>query len=174
MRISKKGFTLIELMGAIVVISIGVAAALRVMPSIISDTTVNVSRVTAAFLAQEGIEIIRNIKDTNWLQINNGEGQSWDHGFGGCGVASPCEVDYYCVTTDSPIPSYHDCFRNYGNYLKLDSNNFYNYTSGSNTKFKRKIIIQSEGQDIIVTVEVFWQDRGKNYNFLAKEKLYEW
>ena len=71
----KRGFTILELMAAIVVISIGVLGAYSVVQQIFSATFVSSTRLTATYLAQEGIENIRNIRDINWLQ-----GNDWDEG----------------------------------------------------------------------------------------------
>ena len=67
----KKGFTLLEVIVAILVVIVGVLAAYTVTQKIIFYTYRSSSRLTAAYLAQEGIEIVRNIRDTNWLQLND-------------------------------------------------------------------------------------------------------
>ena len=68
---SKKGagFTILELIMAIFVMTVGVLGAYAVVQQIIVYTLVSSSRLTAAYLAQEGIEIVRNIRDTNWLTV---------------------------------------------------------------------------------------------------------
>jgi len=62
------GFTILELMTAIVVISIGVLGAYSVVQQIFSYTSISSYRLTAAYLAQEQIEIVRNARDVNWLE----------------------------------------------------------------------------------------------------------
>lgn len=69
-----KGFTILELLAAILVISIGVISAYFVTQQMIFYTRSSSSRLTAAYLAKEGIEITRNTRDTNWL-----EGEDWDN-----------------------------------------------------------------------------------------------
>jgi len=71
----KKGFTILELMIAVVVISIGVLGAYSVVQQIFSITFISSTRLTSAYLAQEGIEKTRNTRDANWLQ-----GNDWDDG----------------------------------------------------------------------------------------------
>lgn len=70
-----RGFTILELLAAILVIAIGVLSAYTVTQQIIAYTFSSASRLTGAYLAKEGIEIIRNIRDTNWL-----EGAYWRDG----------------------------------------------------------------------------------------------
>ena len=66
-----KGFTLIELVISIFLLCfviIGVYNAFSIIVILTSDTS---DRLTATYLAQEGIEIVRNIRDTNWLNMDN-------------------------------------------------------------------------------------------------------
>ena len=64
-----KGFTILEAIAAIFVMTVGVLGAYAVVQQIIVYNSISSSRLTAAYLAQEGIEIVRNIRDTNWLTV---------------------------------------------------------------------------------------------------------
>lgn len=68
---NNKGFTLLELLISIVVISIGVLGTYSVVQQIFSLTFSSSYRLTAAYLAQEGVEVVRNIRDTNWIEEDN-------------------------------------------------------------------------------------------------------
>jgi len=71
---SKKcGFTVLEVLITILVITIGGLAAYAMVQQIVFNTFSSSYRITAVYLAKEGIENVRNIRDTNWLQGNN-----WD------------------------------------------------------------------------------------------------
>ena len=96
----KKGFTIIEVIVAISVITIGVLAAFSVVQKIISYTFVSSSRLTAAYLAKERIEVVRNKRDTNWL-----EGQDWTDGIGTTGWAAHAKLPYDTKVTATPITS---------------------------------------------------------------------
>lgn len=61
------GFTLIELLAAIAVFFIGILAAFSLSLNNLNTVKENYNRVVAADLAREGIEIVRNIRDSNWL-----------------------------------------------------------------------------------------------------------
>src|SRR4030043_1079800 len=159
---SKKnaGFTVLEVIIAIFVISIGVLAVVRVMPSIISGSSLNNDRLTAAYLAQEGIEIVRNIRDSNRIQ-----GDDDDDGFqANCKkINGGCEVDYFCVTVLNPNPGnpHAKCLQSCGSPqtltpLKIDPNKGFNYSTGSGTQFKRVVYIEKETDYINVTSVVFW------------------
>jgi len=66
---SLTGFTILELIVAIFVMTVGVLGAYAVVQQIIVYNSISSSRLTAAYLAQEGIELVRNIRDTNWLTV---------------------------------------------------------------------------------------------------------
>jgi len=61
------GFTMIELLIAIAVFMIGIMAAFSLSLHNLNTTKENANRVIAANLAREGIETVRNIRDSNWL-----------------------------------------------------------------------------------------------------------
>jgi len=167
---SNKGFTLLEVLVAIFIVSVGVGGVATIMPSLTAGSSLNQSRLTAAYLAQEGVEIVRNIRDTNWLEAHNSGGSTplWNEGFNPC--SSGCEVDYTSAANLSPsLPAYGS-----GRYLNIDSSGLYSYGAGTQTKFKRKITVQSAGDILTITVEVSWQEKGKSYNFSVQEKLYKW
>jgi len=165
---NNRGFTLIECLVAIFLITLGVGGAMSVVNQTTAFTQVASSRLVAAYLAQEGIEIVRNIRDTNSLKIHKGiTGIDWDTGLIDCDGG--CEADYndpaLIISADS--------------YLKIDGG-FFNYDSGQNTTFKRKIIIQLESEsyyevDILkVRVLVSWEERGRTHQVIAQENLYPW
>ena len=73
-----QGFTLLEGIIAITVISIGMTGALSLALSNLSSSEGNENRIIAANLAREGIELVRNQRDTNWLKIDLNQSVSWD------------------------------------------------------------------------------------------------
>ena len=61
---SKLGFTLVETLVAISIFSISIISLLSVLAKGIIDINYAESKVTASYLAEEGIEYIRNMRDT--------------------------------------------------------------------------------------------------------------
>ncbi len=70
MRSSHKqgGFTIIEIVVMAAIISIGVLATVGVAALATNTSSENGRRVEAANLAREGLELVRNIRDSNWQQ----------------------------------------------------------------------------------------------------------
>lgn len=66
--IKTKGFTLIEVMVAVFVLIVGVLGAFTVVQNITFSSQIASSKLTATYLAQEGIELVRNQRDSNWLE----------------------------------------------------------------------------------------------------------
>ena len=134
-----KGFTLIELIISIFILSVAIVAIFNVFSIITILTSDTSDRLTATYLVQEGMEIARNIRDTNWLRMDACPGgatpcASWVDGLGGLGFgcSSGCEAAY----TSTAMSAYAA-----GSYLYSDAKGFYTYGSGTKTKFERKIII---------------------------------
>jgi type IV pilus modification protein PilV len=73
-NIKTKGFTMLEVLVAIFVVTIGVLAVFNMVQNITVSFRANASQLTAAYLAQEGVELVRNERDNNWLQ-----GSAWDN-----------------------------------------------------------------------------------------------
>jgi type II secretory pathway pseudopilin PulG len=163
------GFTLIEVIVAIFLIIVGMVGVLITIQNIFPSIRIVSSQFTAAYLAQEGIEIVRNIRDTNWLNPSNPD---WNEGIFTCGGNfCNCYADYDDLsltyfTVGEPPP------------LNI-SGNFYNYQPGVPTPFVRKITVASTtdigGIPIIdVEVSVSWRVGGKNYQASTTEYLYNW
>jgi len=157
---NSKGFTLIEIMIAITVLTVGIMACYSAITEVVSLTYLNSFRFVASRLAQEGMELVSNTRDTNWLN-----GDDWKDGLTDC--ASGCEVDYNDTTFSFPYT---------GQYLKIDSNGFYNYGNGDDSRFKRKITITDINPDEIkVNVQITWSELGSSLGTLeAEEYLYNW
>jgi len=67
---NNRGFSLLEITIALAVLGTGVAGAIALINATISAGTGIRSQLTAAHLAQEGVEVIHNIRHTNWIEFN--------------------------------------------------------------------------------------------------------
>lgn len=160
----ERGFTLLEVLIAVSVLTIGAIGMFAVVAQNIAFSSVVSNRLVAAYLAQEGVEIVRNIRDTNFLQIRRGVGTNWRAGLDGC--SGGCEADYD-DTVLAPAASLR--------FLRK-SGVLYSYDVGNDMIFKRKITITPDGltTKMLVEVEVSWQERGASYKVLAATELYDW
>ncbi len=76
---SKKGETIIETLIALSVLAIGITMASTAILNSLRNMTNAKSRVIAINIAREGIEAMRNIRDTNWLRYSNQRRLCWNH-----------------------------------------------------------------------------------------------
>ncbi len=151
----KKGFTLLETIIAIAILVGSSLAVYGATARILANVNEQKTKFIAAYLAQEGIEVVRNMRDTNWIS----SAPDWNTGL---------DAGDYRVQYDST-----SLLANGDVALKLDSNHFYNYDTGTATQFKRKITL-SQPTDYIVKIiaEVSWP--GQTSPITVEEFLYNW
>lgn len=70
----KNGFTLLEVTLAVFLLSMSAFASFSLIQSTIVSTSLNKQKLTAYYMAQESLEVIRNIRDGNWLK-QRGDGE---------------------------------------------------------------------------------------------------
>lgn len=157
---NQKGFSLLEVIIALFMITVGLLAILGLANYYLKTTAATKNRLIASFLAQEGIEIVRYFRE-------NEGGWDWDSWYGSDlnGIYCPQFTDTTLSSARRPnIP------------LKIDNSNHYQYTSGANTPFSRTMTITklSSGKELKVSVEVKWQERGVQQSVIAEDRLWNW
>ena len=160
----EKGITLIEVIIATFILLVAIVGSYLVFTQIFMATFLASDRLVASYLGQEGIEVIRNIRDTNWIS-----GVALNEKVATC--SSGCQVDY---KTGTPEDAQADLTPYNETPLNIDTNGFYTYEPGTPTKFKRKITITYGTGKLDVLVKVLWDARGQSYSFQAEEILYNW
>lgn len=168
-----RGFTLLEVITAIFILTVGVGGAFSLIHQTLSVASLSELKLTGSYLAQEGMEIVRNIRDSNWLEQRTSPSTSWDNGLTGCQFPMCCEGDYDDTSLISLLSCNYDDLR----YINIDANDFYSYSTdipNTPTKFKRKILIEPEAGKIKVTVEVIWEERGRSHNVKVLGYLTNW
>lgn len=79
-KISKdvKAFTLTEVMIGMMILTVAIVSASNLLTGIIDSNKNNLTTLQAYYLSQEGLEIVRNIRDTNWLHNKDWLGNDKD------------------------------------------------------------------------------------------------
>ena len=165
-KVMVRGFTILEILISILVVTIGIVGIYYLVATVFIAATVNSDKFLASQLGQEGLELARNLRDQNWLQEND-----WNVGLIDCAdpsVGCEWEIDY----NDSALSAFQD------RYLKLDDEGFYNYDTGDDSGFKRKIIITEQPQFLNVRVEITWVGAKalstQENRYEVEENLYDW
>jgi len=155
----QRGFTLIETMVALVLITVAMGPVF-----ILATSSVNVAsriehNIIASNLAQEGIEVIRNIRDTNWTS-----GAVFDNNL---------PVGTWRVQWDTIGGGLMAVGSNPA--LKKDSG-LYNYPTGTDTVFRRTVTISKPNSgELVLISSVTWIERGNIDRTVSTEShLFDW
>lgn len=126
-----KAFSFVEVMISVFVAAVGLIAVISLMTGTLNNSIDSRNQVIAALLAQEGAELVRNIRDSNWESENpNG---SFDHMANG----NDRKIDNnYAYPGDIVSGAPYD--------LKINAAGFYAHSGITDTKFQRRIVIIDE------------------------------
>lgn len=169
-----RGFTLVETLVAIGILVLAVMGTFSAAQMGITTSTYSKNQVIAFYLAQDGVEFIRNLRDNNGLQ-----GQPWLTGISS-NSSDPCYFGNICIvdpTAISPNPTIIKCSGGNGScpFLKQDSNGIYGYVSGEDTIFKREIqLTRINDNEISILVSVIWKKGLVDRTFRIRENIFDW
>lgn len=151
------GFTLLETIVALTVIVSAIAGPVTLATRGIFNSKFAKNKLVAANLAQEGLEMVRKLRDDNVLAA-----QAWDLGIG--------IGDWQMDVLGSALTPFT------GTVLLRDSaSGLYNYSSGQNTLFTRRITITKPVADqTLVVSRVTWQDAEISRIMTLQETFYNW
>lgn len=155
----RQGFTLIETLVALAVILAALTGPVALITRGIIDFSFSKNKIIAINLAQEGVELVRLVRENNVLcDTLNGPTRTreWDDdpssgsSLGSGGVQYAFDVtqteDIGCAPSGDPMDATISTPKtNIGscnvNHLKLDVNSVYNYVTGNDTPFLRCVKI---------------------------------
>lgn len=156
-----KGFTLIEVITVLFVVSLGLVGVLTLIVQNIQSQRFNHQNIIAYQLAQEGIELVREVRDSNWLT-----GANWDENL--------AAGTYYMDYSDSvPVTT------NGGpQVLYLNADNLYTHASSTavaTSSFNRLItLVDHSTSSKQVISKVTWSDKNKSFSYVLDTLLYDW
>jgi prepilin-type N-terminal cleavage/methylation domain-containing protein len=160
---TKKGFTLVEILTVLFIVSLGLVGILSLIVQNIQSQSYNKNNLIAYQLAQEGIELIREVRDSNWKAE-----ASFD--------TDLASGQYYMDYLDS-VP--HDASSNPTllTILKQNDQGFYFHNSlstATSSGFSRLITIQGTSDYLQIISQVSWIDHSRNYTYDLETMLYDW
>lgn len=151
---------MVEVLVALALLSVGlVPAFIQATNALMLSTTVRNSLI-AAHLAQEGVEVLRALRDDNWFA-----GRAFDAGLDACQVG--CILAWNADTPQDAA----------GNLpLKFDAaTGMYQYATGTDSPFRRKITVAHVSPvELSVISEVTWRERSVDKRFVVESHLYNW
>jgi type II secretory pathway pseudopilin PulG len=174
-KVNNRGFTLVETLIAITILILAVTGAFAAAQNGISSAIFSKDQIVAFYLAQEGIEHVRNLRDQNGLEGNG----RWLKGFGE--VGDPCQLNPVVgqpgnrCRVDAVANTIAQCIGECPN-IKFNDFGFYAYDSGADSKFKREITLTNvvDGKEVAIIVRVTWSKGLVNREFVARENIFNW
>ncbi len=185
-KINKKtGFTLVEVLVAIFIFSLSVVTFVSVLNQGIRGADNAKKKIEAAYLAQEGIEYFRSMRDTS-MQYSSDPKEGWIRFISKLEEQGKCNGDPGCYFIDSnlfdlgtnmPIMNIQvaPCDGNCPELLYDESKSFYEYSKGSSTGFIRKMSeTRLNDNEIKIVSEVTWRQGISRGSITFSENLDSW
>lgn len=156
-----KGITLIEVMVSLIFLSTGLIPLFGIIVSSINLSVRIKSNLVASNLAQEGVEVVRALRDKAWMDD------------------APFDRD---LTPGNHLVSWDSdslLLYNPNSYLKYNSaTGIYSQTTGADTIFKRRINItpipSTCNCEVIVTSDVTWLEKNNPRSVVVESHLFDW
>lgn len=175
-----KGFTLVETLMAISIFVFAVLGLSIISAGSVSNINFVRNRLVAQYLAEEGIELTRNIRDTQTITDPSGGWVTFkgilDSGM--CTTDDGCNIDpEQAITSASGIVACNQSPTSC--VIKMNGSNGYygaNITD-TDTIFKRQIIVDTSsfsGEEFSVTSIVTWNDGVNSKSITMVENIYNW
>jgi len=190
----EKGFTLIETMVAIALLMLALIAPMSLATQSLAAAYYARNQITAFYLAQEGIEIVRSVRDGNI--IATASGQSGINVFNGIPLNAPFTVNSLALTsnalitcgsqsgqpvcpplqTNGSVYSYSPgCSNNGTQWLTTDCGTSSGWVDSSFTRTLTAHLINNNPDEMRITVTITWQQGSfKTSTFSINEDLYRW
>jgi prepilin-type N-terminal cleavage/methylation domain-containing protein len=167
----RKGFTLLETVVAIFILLISITGPMVVAQNGLRTAFISRDQISAFFLAQDAIEYIKNVKDTNGVSRIEDElsSDNWLNGLNDCFDNNGCQIDSYVGETFdcSPASPSNGCLGSNpenDSKLKYDSDaGFYRANDGNQDSiFSRTVYLEEIDPDkeARVTVKIRWRGGG--------------
>jgi len=185
-----QGFTLIETLVAITVLTIAIAAPLTLAAQSLLAAFNARDQVTAFHLAQEAIETVRAKRDHNLLEIvKNGANIDWLDGLmvetvnqdGEVEVKKPFMVDAIATHTGQNFIACNSSDGASCQKLLFNKNTgFYGHEFGNESRFRRFVRVtevpNANKEEVVVRAEVQWRTGrfGGLRRVVIEDTLYQW
>ena len=147
---TNKAFTLVETLVAISIFTMSILGLISILASCVSDISYAKQKIVASYLAQEGIEYVRNIRDNDVLYDPTSAQNGWNNVF----------INPFL----SPIL-----------FPNLPSSTFYPINGSDFPGFTRTMSAKSISPDETTIIStVTWHQGSGNYNITFSEDLFNW
>ncbi len=159
------GFTLLEMLFAVVIFSFALVSLMLIAGKGVIATASAKDQLTAQYLAEEGAEVVRNVRDGNFVNQND-----WLMGID-CTKENPCDVSYNNGSSLESIGSQ-------GRFLSASDTGYFSgdETISGEQKFSRAIYLEDAGagDQKIIVVKITWKQRSVDREFEFRTYISNW
>ena len=164
-----KGFTLLEMLFAVIIFSFALVSLMTIAGRGVIATTTARDQLIAQFLAEDSLEVARNIRDSNYVN-----GSDWLDGLSQC-IDVNCDVEYFVGQKPqlTPCPS-GSCdallYNNQGQYRPDAS------FGGSATQFYRSLRLTwiTPDQELLMESTVYWRYKTLHRSLIVRTRIANW
>lgn len=170
------GFSLIEILVAIGIMSVGIIAIVSLFSANLKDEIRDKNKLTAIYLAQEALEVVRWQRDSNWKA-----GAAWGTDFviGNNSIIGLTDKDditdgWEIIVSNAQrekVYSVSDAFDNFLYYSQLKSAIPDNWNE---TNFKRWLTINNDCGADCLTVTAFVSHPNFSPDIQVSTRIYDW
>jgi Tfp pilus assembly protein PilV len=179
-----KGFTLIETFVAITILLTAITGPLTIAAQGLRSVSIAQDQTVALFLAQDAIEYVRWVRDTNRLS-----GNGWLANLDNCASADGAKTCFFDSRSAPSTSAIAQCPTGGCPVMRWDaSNKFYNYdtvsTDNAQSKYTRTVsliypLCNAAGDicntsEAAVAVGVTWQNGTITRSFTERENIFYW
>ncbi|MDP2736924.1 MAG: hypothetical protein Q8O59_04080 [bacterium] len=170
---NNSGISILEVVVAMMIITMGMVGVLSLVIQNVEAQYINKNVLMASGLAQEGLELVRNIRDLNWLIPGN----NWKLGAGAGANTDIIQDGTYTIDYqgNSGINEAVNLISDAGARLYIDNNGLYTHTAtATSTSFYRLITVVDKTDYLDVKATIRWKDGTQDHNYTAETFLYNW
>jgi len=173
--LNKKGFTLIETLVAISILSLSILAGFTAVQNGLKASLTAKNQITAFYLVQEAMEFVKNKRDENALIYIDTGVSNWLNGLSLCDATSSsryCQID----STVNAVTACPDANTSCSLIRIQPDTGLHGYTgSWTATNFKRAISYQrssTNADEATVTIWISWTQGAQTKTFQVTETLF--
>lgn len=170
---NKKGFTIIEMMVSVIIMSVAVVGMMVISSSGVVNLRYLKDKMTATMLSNEGIELVHNFRDSYVINPDSGGWDGFISSVSGC--ESGCAFDALYPGVINSCTEYPDAPCQ--NLKVINGAYTYGATGAIDTKFTRLIKIApvgATGEELEVSSSVFWKQGSITHSVSSSTSLMNW
>jgi len=162
----KRAFSLVEIVIVLGIMTLGLLGVASLILQNMQVEILNKDYLVASMLAQEGLEIVRNIRDDNWVKSLD-----WLDGIPSTGTFV---LDYRGKGSINTTPNVNG---DSGTLLYFGANNYYTHqvSSAPSGFFRLLTTVESDdGTYVLLNCDVMWNSRFGERHYTVSTTLYNW